>query len=330
VKPSVRACRNITVLVVTATTALGTSAAATSASSASRARTVPRASRLTSASGAATDPVRARFTAAGRYATTTGTVLDASGAAIFDLYYPRNYAALGFKSPIITWGNGTNATPAMYSTLLAHFASYGFTVIASTLTNTGSGREIDAGAHYLIMQDHTRGSVFEDRLAVDQIAAVGHSQGAGGATRAATNDPTVIKTLMTFSLPNTEWVGPNPDCATAADCLFDPSLLTRPAFFVSTHGRFDSIIASPATETAFFQSVKRRAALGIIERSDGATADHSTIQDATNGGQPGGFLGYATAWLEYQLLGNTEAAVAFTGAHPELVANRDWPGSAVK
>jgi hypothetical protein len=41
-------------------------------------------------------------------------------------------------------------------------------------------------------------------------------------------------------------------------------------------------------------------------------------------------LGYATAWLEYQLLGNVTAAGAFTGAHPELVSNANWPGSATK
>src|SRR5919201_3074720 len=81
-------------------------------------------------------PVQAAFTSAGPYATTTGTVTNASGTAIYDLFYPSNYAALGFKSPIVTWGNGTNATPAQVSVLLSHLASYGFTVIASTLPNT--------------------------------------------------------------------------------------------------------------------------------------------------------------------------------------------------
>jgi hypothetical protein len=36
------------------------------------------------------------------------------------------------------------------SVFLSHLASYGFTVIASTLPNTGSGNEIDAAAHYLV------------------------------------------------------------------------------------------------------------------------------------------------------------------------------------
>ena len=43
-----------------------------------------------------------------------------------------------------------------------------------------------------------------------------------------------------------------------------------------------------------------------------------------------GFLGYATAWLEYQLRGNATAPGAFTGPHPELLSNPNWPGSAVR
>jgi pimeloyl-ACP methyl ester carboxylesterase len=275
-------------------------------------------------------PVQSAFTPRGPYATATSTVTDASGHAVYELFYPADYGALGFKSPIVTWGNGTGGTPADVSTLLSHFASYGFTVIASTLGNTGSGNEIDAAAHYLVAQDSTVGSVFAGHLDTSEVAAVGHSQGAGGAVRAATNDPALIKTVMTFSLPNTIWVGPNPDCPTKADCMFDPAALTQPVFFISTHGPFDSIIASPATERAFFHSTTVHAALGIILESGGAIADHNSVVNTANGGHPGGELGYATAWLEYQLRGNATAAGAFTGAHPELVANTNWPGSATK
>ena len=84
-------------------------------------------------------PIQAAYTRPGPYATTTGTVKDSAGSVIYDLFYPRHYGALGFKSPIVTWGNGTTGRPAMVSTLLAHLASYGFTVIASTSGWTGSG-----------------------------------------------------------------------------------------------------------------------------------------------------------------------------------------------
>lgn len=161
-------------------------------------------------------PVQAAYTRPGPYATTTGTVTDATGEVIYDLLYPRHYAALGFKSPIVTWGNGTTGTPALVSTFLGNLASYGFTVIASTSGWTGSGKQIAAAAHYLVTQNSTAGSVFHGKLDVHEVAAVGASQGAGGAVRAATNDPTLIKTVLTFSLPNTFWVRPNPGCPTRA------------------------------------------------------------------------------------------------------------------
>jgi hypothetical protein len=275
-------------------------------------------------------PVQAAYTPPGPYATTTGTVTDAAGKTIYDLFYPANYRALRFKSPIVTWGNGTGGSPAKVSTFLRHLASYGFTVIASTLPNTGSGNEIDAAARYLVAQNAAAGSVFRGHLDVYEVAAVGVSQGAGGAVRAATNDRALYRTVLAFSLPNTFWVGPNPDCPTRADCMYNPAALTQPVFFLSTHGPFDAIIASPGTERAFFHSTTVAAALGIIMYSEGKRADHDSIANTANGGNPGGELGYATAWLEYQLRGDATAAKAFTRAHPELVSNANWPGSATK
>jgi hypothetical protein len=144
------------------------------------------------------------------------------------------------------------------------------------------------------------------------------------------NNPELITTLMTFSLPNTFWVGPNPDCPTRNDCMYDPALLTQPAFFVSTHGPVDAIIASPATETEFYDSTTVQAALGIIQNSGGTIADHNSVQNVANGGHPRGELGYATAWLAHQLRGDATAGGAFTGASPELPSNGNWPGSAAK
>ena len=270
-------------------------------------------------------PIQAAYTLAGQYATTTGTVTDAAGTVIYDLFYPANYSSLGFKSPIVTWGDGTGGTPDNTSVFLTHLASYGFTVIGPALANTGSGKEIDAAAHYLVTQNGVAGSVFYGHLDVSEVAAVGLSQGAGGAVRAATSDPSLIRAVLTFSLPNTFWVGANPDCPVKADCMYDPAALTQPVFFISTYGPADAVIASPATERGFFHSAPVSAALGIITFTNGELADHASI--ATD---PAGFLGYATAWLEYRLRGDATAAGAFTGAHPELLANTNWPGSAVK
>jgi hypothetical protein len=306
-------------------TASGTLRVAAALSAALMLATLTGAARLPAASY----PVQAAFTPSGPYATATATVTNASGTAVYDLFYPGDYAAVGFQSPIVTWGNGTGGTPDQYSAFLLHLASYGFTVIASTLPNTGSGKEIDAAARYLVAQDSVPASIFHGHLNVNEVAAAGMSQGATGAVRATTNDPALIKTVMTFSEPNPVWAAPNPDCPTAADCTAHPAALTRPVFFISTYGFWDAIIASPATEKAFFLSTSVHAALGIIVSSDGKPADHTAIENPPTG-NPGGLLGYATAWLEYQLRGDVTAAGAFTGPHPELVSNPNWPGSATK
>jgi len=264
--------------------------------------------------------VEATYAQPGPYATTTGTAVDSQGDT-FDVYRPADYGALDAKSPILTWGNGTGATPGMYSTLLTHLASYGFTIIASTLTNTGSGKEIDAGARYLVAQNTTAGSVYAGNLNTTEVGAFGHSQGATGAVNAATNDPSLYATVLTFSLPAAAWSSANSDCPTAAACTPHPELLKVPTFLTSTHGFLDSIIASPATETAYYTSVPAaHASLGIIAEG----ADHNTIQDS---GDPAIELGYPTAWLMDWLRGDTIAAGAFSGQHPELTGNANWPGS---
>ncbi len=155
-------------------------------------------------------PVQAAFASPGPYATTTGTVTDRPGTVIYDVFRPSDYSALGFTSPIVTWGNGTGASPSKVSDFLSHLASYGFTVIASTLPNTGSGNEIDAAAHYLVTQNGVATSVYHGHLNTGEVASVGTSQGAGGAVQAATKDPALIKTVMTFSLPNAIWAGLQP------------------------------------------------------------------------------------------------------------------------
>jgi pimeloyl-ACP methyl ester carboxylesterase len=273
-------------------------------------------------------PVSSAFERPGPFATTSTTIT--AGDSTYDVFRPSHYVALGFKSPIVTWGNGTNATPGMYTTLLRHFASYGFTVIATTLVNTGSGREIAAAARYLIKAEATSGNEFTGHLDTHEVAAVGHSQGATGAVRVATMDPKMIASVMTFSLPNSKWSAPNPDCSVKADCEAHPGLVTQPVFFVSTHGPLDAIIASPATERADFESVRGRAALGIIAVSGGRPADHNSVQDADVGGNPHTELGYATAWLEFTLRADTKSATAFSGHHPELPSNSDWPHSMEK
>jgi hypothetical protein len=104
----------------------------------------------------------------------------------------------------------------------------------------------------------------------------------------------------------------------------------QPIFFIATHGPIDAIITDPANEHADFGTIRGRAALGLIALTDGRKADHASVEDSRLGGNPGGEIGYATAWLEYTLRANEAAALAFSGRHPQILSDPDWPGSQVK
>lgn len=272
-------------------------------------------------------PIEAVYTMPGPIATTTEVVAGQAGTGQYQVFRPASYEMLWFRSPIVAWGDGTNAIPEHYSALLNHFASYGFTVIAPISRNAGSGVAIAAAARYLVDRNSDAASIYHDRLDVHRIAAVGHSQGGGGAVRAAASNPALISTVMTFSLPDPAWVSVNPGCVTRQACSYDTAALTQPVFLVGTHGLVDSLIASVATERTFFQRAPGHAALGLLQDSAGASADHTTVQDND---RPIGLFGYATAWLCAQLRDDSWAATAFSGSDPELVGNSNWPGSAVK
>jgi hypothetical protein len=271
----------------------------------------------------AADTIESEYNVPGPYAMTTGTATDSLGNT-YDLYYPADYSALGFKSPIITWGVGAGSAPSTYSVLFTRLVSWGFTIIASTLAHTAGGTQVDDGAKYLVAQDAVKGSPFYGNLNINEVGAAGHSEGAAGAVNAAALDPSLYKTVMTFSLPSPLLSVPNSDCSTLTACVPHTLLLRCPTFLISTHGDWDWVLASPGTENVYYDSIWAPATLGIV----GEGTDHTGIQNpGVNSGDPGPFLGYATAWLMYRLRGDTTAAKAFSGPDPEILTNANWPGS---
>lgn len=263
-----------------------------------------------SAGAAVAAPVEAAYEATGPWAVSTATVRDASGRAIYQLSYPTDLGAGGVRHPIVTWGNGSIATPADYPGLLNHLASWGYAVVASTSSTTGKGTEILAGAQYLVAQDADPASAFYGKLDTSHVAAVGHSQGAGGAINATNHSGGLITSTAVWALPASLWVGRGDE--------YDVSQLSGPAFFMG--GQWDILIAPPSVVTGYFRSAGGPAAAAVLRG-----ADHNTIQRTG-----GGTLGYLTAWLKYTLEGDATARSAFAGSAPELLTNTLWQNQAVR
>lgn len=226
------------------------------------------------------------------------------------LYYPSTLGAGGVTHPIVTWGNGSWATPDNYPGLLNHLASWGFAVVASTDTTTGTGAEILAAAQHLIGLGADPASVFHGKLDTAQVAAVGHSQGAGGSINAANHSAGLIKTVVPIAVP-AQWMASPGDEFSVAD-------LTCPVLFLS--GANDWLISSAGTVQGYYDQATAGAGMALLKG-----AGHNDIQNTG-----GGFLGYLTAWLRYRLQADTQARGAFAGGAPELSTNTAWQNQALK
>src|SRR5258708_28438149 len=177
-------------------------------------------------------------------------------------------------------------------------ASWGFVIIATEDQMTGPGQTILDAANFLIAANSNPG-MFQNKLDVTNVGAIGASQGAGGAINALIKSAGTIKTVIPIELPAQIW------CSTAP-CVDISHLTTGSVFFVD--GSLDFV--SPPNQDASVTGLQSVAAFhnavppGVVKLK--GTLIGPTHNDVT--GQPGcthatpprlldasGYLAYPTA-----------------------------------
>jgi predicted dienelactone hydrolase len=126
----------------------------------------------------------------GPYMTVTENMVGPNNS--YTMFRPQTLGQAGLKHPVITWGNGTGTMPSTYRTMLTHYASHGFVVIASNSENVGQGTPppmLD-GVSWVLAQNGAQGNPLYDCIDAAKIGATGHSQGAF-ATVSAGADPRI-------------------------------------------------------------------------------------------------------------------------------------------
>jgi hypothetical protein len=243
---------------------------------------------------------------------------DSSGAR-FDIWYPAQIGQSGVRHPIITWGDGTGAVPAQYAYLLSHLASWGFVVVASESSSTGSGQGILDAADYMVKLNADPSSIFHGALAVDRIGAMGHSQGAAGSINALIRSGGGIRTAVPIELPAQLWCG-----VFGVTCADTRSLTSGAVFFVN--GSADNL--SPSVQLLPWQLIGFQSNSAYYEATPPSMTklwgtlkgpDHNDVQgqpDCASGAQAcvdgvDGYLGYPTAWMMDQLQSDAGAHQAF-------------------
>jgi hypothetical protein len=196
----------------------------------------------------------------------------------------------GETYPVITWANGTCGETQGYAPLLSTVASYGFVIIASNSTWTGTAptntvqlRALDY-AKYL---NETSSSIFYKKLDLDNIGAMGHSQGAA-ATATASSDPR-IKAVMFFSGGTSNH---QPFVYISADR--DIGGTTSPGSLADA----TAAATQPGAWVFYHQ---------VLETGGNATG-HLVLME-----QPERVVDMTTAWWQFQLKGDQTAKKMFVG-----------------
>jgi hypothetical protein len=226
-----------------------------------------------------------------------GNAPDGGTAPRFTMFRPDNLAEVDLCHPVITWGNGTGATPNMYGTLLKNFASHGFVVIASNNTNVGRGTPAPmiVGVTWVLEQNEDPSSKLFHRIDTTHIGATGHSQGAMATTQASGDS------RITASVPI--------EGASAQRNLHGPAM-----FFC---GGQDTTVGCTGAQSALAAVTTLPAMYAEL-----ISVDHGSWMSR------GSTLSVAdtafTAWMRVHLMGDTALRSWFYGASCKLCTDTAW------
>ena len=114
---------------------------------------------------------------------------------LFSVFHP-GVMPEGEKFPLITWGNGTCAMPEGYGPLLRYVASFGYIVVAPNSVQVGGGAHQRAGIDFMLAENDNPMSKYYQKIDVEKIGAMGHSQGSGATAAAAAADSRIKAVIL--------------------------------------------------------------------------------------------------------------------------------------
>jgi hypothetical protein len=205
----------------------------------------------------------------------------------------------GEKYPVITWANGTCGEIIGYAALLATVASYGFVIVASNSTWTATS---PTDTVQLTALDYAKSinedpmSVFYQKLDLDKIGAMGHSQGAS-ATGNASSDSR-IKALLFFNSGTSN---------------------NKP--FLDVSGDQDIGTNTPSSMTSAVNAATQPGAWIYYHQvldTGGNNTGHLVLME-----QPDRVWKLAVSWWQYILNGDSTAKTMFIGSSCGLCSSMD-------
>lgn len=207
--------------------------------------------------------------------------------------------------PTVVMVNGTGLKALHYRPVFEHLASWGFVVIGNDDSNAWNGRSALVSLDKAIFQNSIVSSPLYQRIDLDRIGVVGHSQGAMGAINAATEDDR-FKVLFAASCPQKS-------LAKKLGWSYSMKTISIPTMLVAGTGWIDRHI-SPLDSLLLLAEELPDTTPMLLGRLKGV--EHRYVLHEGDA--------YMTAWLRHFLTNEADAAAALTCDNPEILNNPRW------
>lgn len=221
--------------------------------------------------------------------------------AKYEIYYPADIKESNEEYPVIVMSNGSGVRASRYAAIFEHYASWGFIVIGNEHDTAFAGDSSDASLDYLIKANDDANSVLYQKVDLENVGIVGHSQGGVGVFNAITRQSNggMYKAAVSLS-PVGE------DTAKALNWTYEPEKITIPMMVLAGTEKDVITIEDLQKMYSYITSDKVMAV-----RSN---TNHPEMLYSADG--------YVTAWFMWQLQGDEEAAKAFEGKDAEILNNK--------
>ncbi len=237
------------------------------------------------------------------------------------VFRPEDFTSLGnTKLPIVVWGNGACFdSPWEHVNFLNEIASHGFLVIAigtmpkdsnEKITERSTSAKLTEAMDWAIVQNSDKNSVYHQRLDTDAIGVAGMSCGGLQALEVA-GDPR-ITTLGVFN----------------SGIFNEPMRERLPGIPNLDKSQLEKIHTPTLYLLGGKSDIAYENGMNDVERINHVPVFVGNL-DVGHGGtyaQPHGgeFARVATAWFQWQLKNDKEAAKLFTGNPPGLAKTPEW------
>lgn len=223
-------------------------------------------------------------------------------------YYLAELSASDKKYPVIVISNGSGTPISKYPAVQKHLASWGFIVIGTDEENDWNGFAAEMCLRHLKRWNDNEKisdteSIFYQKVDLENVGIVGHSQGGVGVINAVTAQAhkDVYKAAVALSPTNKE-------LAYNLEWEYDAALINTPIMLMSGAGGGDDWVVTGEQLEDIYNDI-------------GGDKVMARRKDTPHGNMLYSANGYVTEWFMWRLCGDENAAKAFTGDSPEIMGN---------